>query len=261
MRDGERPHVRRDGRHGRERHQRLRRPVVTVAPLVVLCPCCGQHARHPQPQQRLPGPPARPDRPPARRGTGWPGLKMVLICRWPKLSYSTSWMVCIDTPSRCAASRSTVTLVTRPSSCWSVATLRRLGHRFAAGEQARRPGGELGGVGVDQRVLVLRAADPGADLDVLHRLGEHREARHGVGHRPVAAAPAPPPRRHAAAAASARWSPPGVGRRVDRDPAPTKLDTTLATAGSACRAIGGEAGLQLGHRGDGDAPGSPPSRR
>ena len=36
----------------------------------------------------------------------WP--KMVEIWRWPNASYSVSWIACIDTPSRIAASRSTL---------------------------------------------------------------------------------------------------------------------------------------------------------
>jgi hypothetical protein len=36
----------------------------------------------------------------------WP--KIVEICRWPNASYNVSWIACIDTPSRIAASRSTL---------------------------------------------------------------------------------------------------------------------------------------------------------
>ena len=53
-------------------------------------------------------------------------------------------------------------------------------HGAQPGEQARRPGVQLVGVGVEQRVLELRAADAGADLDVLHRLHEHAHAGHAV---------------------------------------------------------------------------------
>ena len=53
--------------------------------------------------------------------------KMVEICRCPNESYSVSWIACIDTPRRIAASRSTLTKVRKPFSCWSDATLRSTG--------------------------------------------------------------------------------------------------------------------------------------
>ncbi len=44
------------------------------------------------------------------------------------------------------------------------------GHGGELRHQARAPAGQFGGIGVDHRVLIARAADASADLDVLHGL-------------------------------------------------------------------------------------------
>ena len=98
---------------------------------------------------------------------------------------------------------------------------------------------ELLRVGVEQGVLVLGAADAGADLDVLHGLHEDGHAGHGVHGRVC---------RRAMTTGAGSRSGRGLRAMVRRpvlgvalmDPAPTKL-ATPATAGSLLGDVG-EAG-------------------
>ena len=105
---------------------------------------------------------------------------MVEICRWPKASLSVSVTLCMETPSRPASPRSTSTMDAR-------AALLRLG-----GDLAQRAGCCAGlctslaahsttsaASVLDQRVLILRAADAGGNLDVLRRLEIDRHAGNG----------------------------------------------------------------------------------
>ena len=88
---------------------------------------------------------------------------MVEICRWPNASFSVSMMVCIETPSRPATSRSTWTFMPE-------AVVLRLGRDIA--QQRRRLAAAASSraahsldflrVGAGERVLVLRAAQRGS---------------------------------------------------------------------------------------------------
>ena len=80
-------------------------------------------------------------------------LKMVLIWRWPKASYSVSCTACMVTPRRMAASRSTSMRVTKPSVllvAGDVVQVRAGPCRLR--EQAGRPGGSAPAASVSIRV-------------------------------------------------------------------------------------------------------------
>ena len=106
--------------------------------------------------------------------TTWYWLSCVYVVdtnRWPKASYSASSIVCIVMPSRAAASRSTVTvgfqsrvLLIAADVDEAVGSVRSLlrtfgPHSFSSFE-----------IVALERVLVLRAARPAADPQILDRL-------------------------------------------------------------------------------------------
>ena len=101
---------------------------------------------------------------------------MVEIWRWPKASLSVSLIACIETPSRPAVSRSTLTSMRSPPSCASEATSSRRGSWRNCRASLSAHSVTSRGVGAGERVLILRAARPRADLDVLHRLEVHDHA-------------------------------------------------------------------------------------
>ena len=84
--------------------------------------------------------------------------------------------LCIETPSRPACSRSTLTSMRGPPSCASEATSRSAALLRSRARQFVGPFDHLGGVGAGQRVLILRAAGACRNLDVLHRLEIDRHA-------------------------------------------------------------------------------------
>ena len=78
-------------------------------------------------------------------------------------------------PSREAVLRSMSTASRSPLSCWSLLTSRSSGRSLKRLDQLGGPGVQLIGVGVFQGILVLGAAHPGIDGEVLHRLHEERD--------------------------------------------------------------------------------------
>ena len=79
-------------------------------------------------------------------------------------------------PRRDAVSRSMTRRACSPRSCWSLATSRSSGKAAQLFHQPRRPDGQFLGVGIFEAVLILRAADPVFDGEILHRLHEQRDA-------------------------------------------------------------------------------------
>ena len=79
-------------------------------------------------------------------------------------------MACAVTPRRDAVSRSIDERELQAPGLLVARDVGELGQRAQPARAPRRPGGELVGVGVLERVLVLRAADAAVDLQVLHRL-------------------------------------------------------------------------------------------
>ena len=92
-------------------------------------------------------------------------VNVVETMRWPNASYSVSSSACVVTPSRDAVSRSIVEVQLEPVGLL-IATRRRAARAAcaASSSELRRPLGELVGIGVLERVLVLRAADARVDL-------------------------------------------------------------------------------------------------
>ena len=63
-----------------------------------------------------------------------------------------------------------------PPVCWSLATSRSSGRVFILARIFGAHGVELAQVGVEQRILILGAGQPSADIDVLGHLQEQRGA-------------------------------------------------------------------------------------
>ncbi len=105
------------------------------------------------------------------RDTGSPVRRSSKSGRWPNASLSVSLMTCIEMPRRPAFSRSTLMSARRPPSCRlrgrPPARTAVAAQRF---DQPLGPVDDFRRFGADQRVLILRAARPGRNLDVLHGL-------------------------------------------------------------------------------------------
>ena len=96
---------------------------------------------------------------------------MVEIWRWPKASLSVSSTACMrhaEAARLLAVDLDEQRAGRRPASRGDIAQGR---HRPQALDELR-PSRRLRGVGSGQRVLILRAALPGRDLDVLNRRDE-----------------------------------------------------------------------------------------
>ena len=169
-------------------------------------------------------------------------------------------MACMETPSRPAVSRSTLHHRAQAAVLGLRDDLAQ--HRRGAqllGELGR-PGRDVVGVAADQRVLVLRAADARADLDVLHRLEVDGDAGDGADRCPAGA------RRSAVTLALRasrglsvilRWPALGVGLSALTPTTVTTPSTSgslrMASATVSCRRchLGeGDLGARLHHRRD-----------
>ena len=162
---------------------------------------------------------------------------MVEICRWPKASLSVSLiglhrdaepagLLAVDLDRRRAGRRpAPPTTTSRSVAC----ALQRCG-------ELGRPSRRLFGVGPGQRVLILRAARAGGDLDVLHRLEIDRHAGDRRRPRRCSRSMIVVTRRLALVARLQRdGEPAGIGRRVERADADHRNDA--GHVGVACGSV------------------------
>ena len=107
---------------------------------------------------------------PVPRDTGLSWVNMVEICRCPKQSYRVASIICGVIPRREAVSRSICSRLA--GRCFADRWPRRSAAAAACNLATNLgdPIGQLGGVGVFQRVLILGAADAVFHGQVLHRL-------------------------------------------------------------------------------------------
>ena len=73
-------------------------------------------------------------------------------------------------------SRSITRSASSPLFCWSLATSRNSGKVFSFRHQLRGPVGQFLRIGIFDRILKLRAADPVFDSQILHRLHEEGDS-------------------------------------------------------------------------------------
>ena len=97
-------------------------------------------------------------------------VNIVETMRWPKASSSVLSMVAGRMPKLDATSRSTVDVQLRPGIGLVAGDVGDAVERSNLFEEDRRPVGQLVGIRVGQRVLILRLGQPRADGDVLGRL-------------------------------------------------------------------------------------------
>ena len=95
---------------------------------------------------------------------------MVETMRWPKASSRVLSIVEGRMPKLDATSRSTVTSSFGPALAWSLATSVMPSSRAELFQVDGRPVGQLVGIRIRQRVLILGLRQPRADGDVLGRL-------------------------------------------------------------------------------------------